>query len=77
MISNLVTDYIQKKGGEPGLSVTKIDTKLLPLHGPGISVQPKHDFGIGNQNQGPILITVLEPNLFFTKFFLQNFFYIP
>ena len=43
MIS-LVTNYIQKRRGEPGLfsfeytSVTKIDIKFLPLDGPGFRI---------------------------------------
>ena len=43
LISILVTDYIQKRRGEPGhfsfeynMSHTKIYIKFLPLHGPGI-----------------------------------------
>ena len=38
-----------------------------------ISVQPKPGFGIGNRNQGPIL--VLVPIFFFRNrnFFFQNF----
>jgi hypothetical protein len=31
------------------------------------SVQPKPGFGSGNQNQGPILVSVSEPKLFFAK----------
>ena len=27
--------------------------------------EPKPGFGIGNQNQGPILVSVSEPNFFF------------
>ena len=32
------------------------------------SVRPKFGFGIGNQNQGPIWVSVSEPKLFFSKF---------
>ena len=39
-MSNLVTDYIQKRRGEPGLFSFEYDLlpKFLPLHGPGIIV---------------------------------------
>ena len=43
LISNLVTDYIQNRRGEPGLFsfdynlLPKLISDFLPLHGPGIS----------------------------------------
>ena len=38
------------------------------------SVRPKPGLGIGNQNQGPILVSVLEPFFFDTETFVFNFF---
>ena len=37
----------------------------LYLH--STSVQLKPGFGIGNRNQGPILVSISEPKLFFPK----------
>ena len=36
------------------------------------SVRPKFGFGIGNRNQGPISVSVSEPNFFFSE---TNFFF--
>ena len=40
LVSNLATDYIQKRRREPGLFSfdNKIDIKFLPLHGPDIKI---------------------------------------
>ena len=41
------------------------------------SVQPKPSFGIGNWNQGPILVSVSESIFFFqNRFFFSNFFFL-
>ena len=51
-ISNLVTDYIQKRRGEPGLFsfehnlLPKLISNFLPLHGPGINVVDKYALAV-------------------------------
>ena len=42
------------------------------------SVRPNFGFGIGNQNQGPISVSVSEPKFFFPKpKLLKNFSFFP
>ena len=42
-----------------------------------ISVQLKPGFGIGNQNQGPVSVSVYEPKLFFFRNANKNLRFLP
>ena len=49
------------------VEVVILNIKVVILSDAQLSVQPKPGFGIGNQNQGPISVSVSEPKLFFQK----------
>ena len=57
--------YVSTKKQFPFLNVIKCKTEAD--EGIGVSVGPKAGFGIRNRNQGPILVSVSEPKLFFPK----------